>query len=161
MKTTKTFRYVIVFFLVASFGCSKDSIDDDKKFNYGTMEAKIDGSLKVLPPLMPVLDVSNNGNISVYGLKDDIGITVRFPDAIGTYQFSNDEASATLSFGDPFDFFDANNDGPVIDYYAIEGSITLTETNDERVTGTFNFIGENYDGATRAVTEGKFNVTRE
>jgi Family of unknown function (DUF6252) len=161
MKTTKTFRYVIVFFLVASFGCSKDSIDDDKKFNYGTMQAIIGGSFMALPPVMPVREVYNSDNISVYGYKDEVGITLMFPDSIGTYQFSSNEASATLTYGDPLDFFDVNNDGPVIDYRAIEGSITLTEINDERCRGTFHFTGEKYGGEVMAVSNGEFNVTRE
>ena len=46
-------------------------------------------------------------------------------------------------------------------YYAIDGAITITETNSNIVKGTFNFIGENSVGETRTVTDGAFNIIRE
>lgn len=155
------FSYMLVIVAVLFNSCSKDSIEDDDASSYGTMQAKINGSLIILKPLMPVLEINNNGIVSVYGYKDEKGISISFPDTIGNYSFESADISAKFTVGDPFDIFDINNDGPVIDFYAMEGSVNITEINIERVIGTFNFIGKSFGGETRTVTNGEFNISRE
>lgn len=168
MKTTLKVRHVIIFCLLICFGCSKDSVEEEIGSKYGTMQAKINGTMTSLRPLSPVSEFYTNGSIGVGGLNCDelLGISLQFPDSIGTYSFVADYDQYRGIFGvltadgTFFPCVSMNVPYTYKRYYAIEGTVNITETSSSIVKGTFNFIGENSVGETRTVTDGAFNITR-
>jgi hypothetical protein len=169
MKTTLKFGHVIIFCLLICFGCSKDSVEEEIGSNYGTMQAKIQGANTTLRPYSSVTEFYTNGSIGVFGLNCDelISISLKFPDSIGTFSFIADWdyergiIGVLEAEGGFFPCVSMNTYYTSKKYYAIDGTVTITETNSNIVKGTFNFIGENSLGETRTVTDGAFNITRE
>ncbi|MCF7560979.1 hypothetical protein L3X39_10060 [Sabulilitoribacter multivorans] len=157
----KTFLLAISFFVFTN--CSKDGVEEPARNEYGVLEARIDGIQRILPAIYGAPFNGIDDIILIYGYNDDseIGISMQVPPAIGTYNFSEDAYSATLTFGDPFDFFDQNNDGPTVDYFSVEGYVTITKIDGERVVGVFEFTAEQDYLGQRSVEEGKFDVLRQ
>jgi len=146
MKTKIILRIAVLFFIVINISCSKDS-DSDSTINL--FQAKVSGSL---------INFGGGGvgvhenTFSVSKCKNDQQIKLTFPISVGTYSVSEGEITLFYSvgrclFGDIPDY-----------YYAIEGSLTLTESNDTKIKGTFHFIGENGRGFKTAITEGVFDI---
>ena len=159
MKTIVS--YGIIFGLLMTLGCSKDDIDDNDSIDDTYyVRAKVGEYQKTLNAF-PIISHSSDGYISVYGYKEEIGISLRIPDTIGAYAFQEGNFTGKLTFGDPWDFFDANGDGPPVDYSVISGNVTITHTDDLFVAGTFYFTGKRYDGQTWSVSEGVFYCKKE
>ncbi len=126
MKTIVS--YGIIFGLLMTLGCSKDDIDDNDSIDDTYyVRAKVGEYQKTLNAF-PIISHSSDGYISVYGYKEEIGISLRIPDTIGAYAFQEGNFTGKLTFGDPWDFFDANGDGPPVDYSVISGNVTITHT---------------------------------
>ncbi|SEQ05658.1 hypothetical protein SAMN05421824_1044 [Hyunsoonleella jejuensis] len=165
MKNVIVYAMIIVCVMLTS--CSNDDNNTEvfSNFKYGRLEATINGEEHISGPLYPAPYDANNNSIVLYCYNGvvEIGITIRIPPELGSYDIGKDEASAVLTYGDPFDFFDQNDDGPTIDYFAVEGTVTVSEINETKVIGTFEFTAE--DGTVlerqRSVKEGVFDIQRQ
>jgi hypothetical protein len=166
MKTIKKqvdTMILIFLILISCSSCSKEGLEEPALNEYGVLEARIDGIQRILPAFYAALFNEHDNKILIYGYNGDveIGISMRVPPAIGTYNFSEDAYGATLTFGNPFDFFDKNNDGPTVDYYSVEGYVTITKIDEERVVGLFEFTAEQGNLGQHLVKEGEFNILRQ
>lgn len=113
------------------------------------LKAKIDGTM------------TNFVNVTVFHLMDtyriagtntDNSLSISVPDDItaGTYELGENLDGVTAGYIPSFGA-DA--------YYSLPGgSITITSVSNGWISGTFNFTGEDFDGATVTVTEGSFNA---
>ncbi len=167
MKATLIFRYVLAFYLITCFSCSKDSTEEDVGINYGTVQLKINGSSILLRPLGPVREIHSDGSFSIGGIKcndyDSYDLIIHFPPEVGIYSLGEEELpSATIRIGDFFPCIGLFEDGSGYKTYAaIEGALTISELSNQRVIGTFHFMGEGYGEEVLTVTDGVFNVLRE
>lgn len=159
----KTTIYIVFLAFLVLTGCSGDSVEDAEQMDYGSIQARIDGTMRTLPGFYAAFYSEFDDLIVIYAYNGDleIGISIRIPPEIGTYNFDEGNVYATLTFGDPFDFFDQNNDGPAIDHPAVAGYGTITELNEENVVGVFEFNTELQNGGTHIVKEGEFNILRQ
>ena len=165
MKNILTYVGVSTYLMLASCSKSNDQEEVFNNFKYGRLEAVVNGKEHVSGPLYPAPYNIDSERILLYCYNgiDELAITMRFPSELGSYNISRNESSAKLTYGDPFDFFDQNDDGPTIDYFAVEGFINITEITEARVVGEFEFIAE--DGTVleeqRLVKEGTFDIERQ
>ncbi|GAA4963701.1 hypothetical protein [Algibacter aquimarinus] len=162
MKT----RVLFIVIVMAIFGftnCSDDEASNSIENNFGDLQAEIDGVLRVFPVVSGAAYNEFNNQISIYTYNGDIEISllILFPPVTGTYDLSNNESHASVTFGDPFDIFDQNGDGPAITFPAVDGYVTITELDEERVVGVFEFTGELEGTGQHSVKEGEFNILRQ
>ncbi len=93
-----------------------------------------------------------NRMIDVYGYKN--GSTVmemHFQPKTGTMPADKTFTNAWLTYADAIDYYDCKT-----------GSLTLTtcDTTSNKISGTFNFVGENMGGtSTKTITEGTINIS--
>ncbi len=167
MKTKLLFKSIIILTIIlANLACNEDSVDekDGDEFNYGEMQVKLYSDVTILRPLTQVIESTSDDTIGIGGLNCDehVQIQLRFPDSIGTYSFEDEviignlKAEGTFFPCEPLfgDTFTSN------DYSAISGSVTLSYSDEEKVVGTFNFIGKSYEGVIRTVANGEFNILK-
>jgi len=151
MKTI--IRYGIILILFITLGCSKDDIEKDDNFDANNyVRAKVGEQFKTFS-VLNFGPPSNDGDFSLWGYKDKVGIRLRFPDSIGIYSFEEENIEGTLSFGNPWSFFD---EVPIKNWLAVNGEVTVTSTDDFFIKGTFYFTAENYIGSIWYVSEGEF-----
>ena len=167
MKATLIFRYVLAFYLITCFSCSKDSTEEDIGINYGTVQLKINGSSILLRPLIPVDETHSDGSFSIGGIKcndyDSLELIIHFPPEVGIYSLEENELThVTIRIGDFFPCIGLFEDGSGYKtYVSIEGAVTISELSDQRVIGTFHFMGEGSGEEVLTVTDGVLNVLRE
>ncbi|WP_297985222.1 DUF6252 family protein [uncultured Chryseobacterium sp.] len=69
---------------------------------------------------------------------------------VGTYSLAEDNPWTTAQYGE-----DANNSSKI--YPKQSGQMIITEFKDNKVRGTFEFVGKNYEtGQTVSITNGEF-----
>ena len=181
MKTILKFKHVIIFCLLICFGCSKDSLDNER-FS-GTMQAKINGELIVFESASGYgfFDLANScsrnfhqiiGSME-YRTSDGHTIYLNFnpSQGIGTYNLYGEYHTwigEYSNYGYNGIFYHQN-------YFVAEtqthhkeiGSVTITSVENDRYKGTFYFNavynGEDYHGLPNIVniTEGKFEILAE
>lgn len=153
MKTIINFSLVLSLLFMVS--CSKEDTGLNNNNETTYVRAKVGGDLKTLASF-PIYYNSSNDYVSVYGYRDEVGISLIIIDAIGSYSFEEGNFTGKLILGDPYDFFDQKEDGPTVEYNVISGNVTVTSTDDLLIKGTFYFTGKEYDGQTQIVSEGEF-----
>lgn len=161
MKTI--ISYGIIFGLLTILGCSKDDIDENNNTDDTYyVRAKVGEYLKTLNAF-PITSNINNEYVTLRGYKDEVGITLRVPDSIGTYDFESNNFTGKLTFGPLISWCDWNNncDDPSVDYNVFQGSVTITSTDNNGIKGTFDFLGETENDNTFRVSEGEFNCKKE
>lgn len=155
MKTKLIFRVVLLIFITICVSCSKDSTPQET--NPNVLRAKVGGVLASFNAVL--LDMEFENSYAILGNDGDCNkqINLKFSKdlEIGTYTFDTNDFSAIYKTGDVCCYFDCDY---VYTYYAIEGSLTLIESNGAKIKGTFHFIGEKYDGEKRVITEGIFEL---
>lgn len=69
---------------------------------------------------------------------------------VGTYSLAEDDPRTTAQYGE-----DVNNSSKI--YPKHSGQMIITEFKDNKVRGTFEFVGKNYEtGQTVSITNGEF-----
>ncbi len=147
MKTKIILRIAVLFFIVINISCSKDS-DSDSTINL--FQAKVSGSLMNFGG--GIVTVQQNKYFVLSKCKNERQILIAFPMSVGTYSVSEEGFGASYIIGPSCGFLEVADD-----YQAISGSLTLTESNDTKIKGTFHFIGDDGRGFT-AITEGVFDI---
>ncbi len=168
MKTMKNTIYTVLIGLALVFSGTSCSGDDDGgdggTASSGTVQAKVDGSnFASNNQATTATLVSANNTLAIYG-TDLNGKTITLNiigvyDGEGTYQiggganvmvnasYSEASGSGVTAWQAPFDS-------------SVAGEINISsQTNSEKVVGTFNFTAKTSDGSsTKVITEGSFNI---
>jgi len=155
MKTLK----LILFFAVGLvlFSCKKN-INFPPDYAYGkppaqtvNFSAKVNGALIECSFTSAILYTTDN-TLQVIGSKGEIGFNLAFVNfkGVGTYDIAQGQALNMYLTGvsDPF------NDS----YIGESGNIKVTAATDKSITGTFEFTATSLNGASKAITDGKFTV---
>lgn len=149
-----------IFFLMINlffsfYSCSSDDSDENLG-NGNTMYA--DASTQYIEFETPFGFISElNNTIGVVGSScdEEIGISLSFPIGEGVYNVSEDGIGATLNWGGCQAPFQGTWDNT---YAGFDGTIIVSELNDEGVSGSFEFQGEDFDGNFRVVSNGFFDI---
>ncbi len=152
-------KYGLLSCLIISISCSKDNLNDDGNGN-ACLSAKVDGVNKIFNVITILSENDKVITIHGYNRDDKIGITLTVENATGLYTHGDATLSGKFTFGNSFDFFDQDNDGPAIDYGIISGRVEITALSSLEITGSFQFIGESYDGNQINVSEGRFTCKK-
>ena len=169
MKKIKQLAKISLFVLALSLGsCSSDeggSSTGGGVAAEGTIKAKVDG--KSLTTIKEgTLAVNTSGVLTVQGTSmsgEAITIVVYNFNGAGTYDIiTGNDLGAVFAYTK----VDLNNPNgtnntwyaPLDETSGTSGSVTVTESTDEGVKGTFSFKGVNDLGTFKNVTNGAFNV---
>ncbi|AWI24564.1 DUF6252 family protein [Flavobacterium pallidum] len=169
MKTLKMISkmsLIAVMFLALS--CSSDSDGGGGgTASVGTITAKVGGSsFTSMTQGTQVSQITAGGTTTITMLGADasgkaISLTLHGVSATGTYQIGGENLISIIG-----SYVDTNIQNPQasVTYVAptegnaVMGSITVSELTDAKIVGTFNFTGTSDAGATKAITNGAFNL---
>jgi hypothetical protein len=158
-----------VLLITFSFGCSKESMDEDIIIDYGKIQFKIDGNLTVIDERCYASDSWTLVVIGAVSCQDKIRIVLQIPNTVGTYSFKDLYSEIRhynflqvdgISAGCPNY---TGNDDEFKYFIKDEGNITLTEIfykgeGKASAKGTFNFTCKNDEGDIITVTDGIFDI---
>ena len=152
------FKAIVLLLALAIFSlsaCKKDDNEDDNgpDNTFGTVSLKVDGNDWTSDF---VISVYEEGLLTVTSSTNDgraCGIIVEATQP-GTYEVGPGNSENFLSW--------AVGDGTVNTYAASSsggsGTVTITELNNNRAKGTFEFTGVNFDQETKTITNGSFTA---
>lgn len=143
------FLLLITFSLFLFSSCSKDDEAGTSSL-LCSLEAKIDGSDWCGSANFTITDLGIAGVITSIGAgnTDMDGLTLQFMDnKTGTYDLSGSLASFTKS--------------ATTVYQSTSGTLTISQFENEVISGTFNFEAEAQDGSTVTVSSGKFEELKK
>lgn len=151
MKSVKTLLTLLAFSFVFT-SCSKDD-DDGAATGNGSLTAKVDGVN--FNSTLAVQATLSSGVLAFGGTGSDGQITIAIPNytAPGTFNLGAGNMSTAT-----YNITTAPYTGYVASMVSGSGSIVVTELSGGYVKGTFSFTGMATGGATKAITEGKFNI---
>ncbi len=171
MKTSIFLRTIILFFCIALMGCSKEDTDNNNAtIYYGTMEAQVSGLLTIAdntvidfePHAIRTVDdeIYITGGIwsrNTAQLSISILGTINIP---GTY---TENVLASISEGWSCS---PNYAGGQTCWYkylhnSTEGSVTITEINEQHISGFFQFTCNGVIAPEVYITDGYFDILRE
>jgi len=140
--------------LIFTSSCKKE-INYHPEWNTSSMSAKIDGILlECTLATAQFYNVGAQTTAQISGLKGTSGFTLMINDfkGVGTYNVADNNIATYLS----------GNTGPSESYMANSiGTIKITSYTDQNIiTGTFEFKGENpSNSTTKNITEGQFSIS--
>ncbi|MFZ4522945.1 MAG: hypothetical protein ACOYNC_14645 [Bacteroidales bacterium] len=156
----KSLSIILVAFVSTTLlfsSCKKSESTPDPVKPSGTFTFKVDGTAVTVDSANAVLynlGVSPfNREIDVYAYKAGQQVLeMHFHPTAGTYAASTSFDGAWLTYDEGVDTYDSQS-----------GSLVLTtcDTVNNKIAGTFNFVGKIYGGAaTKTITEGTLLVTK-
>lgn len=151
---TKTYLILITLFAVISFSSCKKSNDSDPVTGNGTISLSYDGT--AWSATLAVQAVNTNGVINITGSDSNAhqaAVTLLGATGPGTYEITSigqNQLRWTEGLGTN-DTYSANG-------IVGSGSIVVDELSDTHIKGTFSFTGQNTNGDTRTITNGKFEA---
>lgn len=155
----KFIKYFIILLAISTIysGCKKDD-DEDQASDY--VKAKIDGVLWESESISSIIysedmpDSQGEHFISFNGNKGNSMILLSMPDTggVNTYDLMDYEAYYTITYL-------PSNTGAQI-YIPKSGTFSITEQTSDRLSGTFQFTGEDDVGSEPdiQITEGQFSL---
>ena len=158
MKASIISRLLLVLFIITFIGCSKSSSDDDSS-NQDTkirvLRAKIAGFNKEFYVWSP--HSFSEETVHITGCEIGAGnweIRFTFTNSVGTPVPTGLIEYGAVEYGAACCIFDCGN---IIRYIITEGSVTLTESTETKIKGTFFITAVNGDNFT-IVVEGVFDI---
>lgn len=156
MRMTLTALVLGAALFVAACSSEESTTNPTTNATKGTMSAKIDGA--DWTGTLVVQGVYTNDLLSIAGQDNNARqiqlrlIGIKTP---GTYQFGGmtNPNTATVTVG-----INAT-DNYTASLVAGSGTVNVTVLTAQKAEGTFSFTGRNTAGATKQVSEGRFNVT--
>ncbi len=151
MKSFKTLLALLAFSFVLT-SCSKDD-DDGAATGNGSLTAKVNGV--DFNSTLAVQATLSSGVLGFGGTGSDGQITIAIHNytAPGTYTLGGGNMSTAV-----FSLTTSPFTSYVASMVSGTGSIVVTELAGGYVKGTFSFTGATTGGATKTITEGKFNI---
>lgn len=152
---SKTILFLTIGICFMLNSCS-DNDSDANLGNGNTMYADASTQfIEFIAPFGNISDFDNSIIIVASSCDKQIGIDLSFPIYEGVHNISDEDVRASLHWGGCFKPLVSSWD---ITYSGVNGTITVTELNEERVSGTFNFEGEDYNGNLKSVNNGFFDI---
>jgi hypothetical protein len=157
MRTKIIVLAVLVSASAAFTSCKKNSSTPEPPASTGTFTFKVDGTAVTVDSADAVLYnlgvAPFNREIDVYAFKGGQQVLeMHFHPTAGTYAANKSFDGAWLTYDEGADFYDSESGSLVI---------ATCDTVNNKITGTFNFVGKNFTGtAQRTITAGVLNVTK-
>jgi len=151
---TKTYFILLTLIAVISFSSCKKSEDTNPITGNGSISLSYDGT--AWSATLAVQAVNSNGVINVTGSDSDAhqaAVTLVGVSTAGTYEITSltgNQLRWTEGLGTN-DTYSANG-------IVGSGSIVVEELSDTHIKGTFSFVGQNTNGDSRNITNGKFEA---
>lgn len=141
--------FILLALLALSYGCKKDK-DEDENLP-ASFSIKVGGTPWTGNTFLAVHAVGTDvTQIVAYGVAPSEQVVLTFKGSgTGTFAFNDDNMASCTIAGNVFStIFDDNPTGEII--------ITKYDAANGKISGTFSFTGEDFDGNAFIVTEGKF-----
>lgn len=151
---TKTYFFLFSLLAIISISSCKKSDDTNPVTGNGSISLSYDGT--AWSATLAVQAINSNGVINVTGSDSDAhqaAVTLLGVSSPGTYEItslSGNQLRWTEGLGSN-DTYSANG-------IVGSGSIVVDEISDTHIKGTFSFQGQNTNGGTRSITNGKFEA---
>jgi hypothetical protein len=154
---SKTSIIVVLSILFLCGLCKKDDNTSNSSGGSGIMTATIDGSSwSANASMLYYLDVDAPVGATIIGqsVPDAKEIYFHFPGkiAVGTFTITASSSGVTAYFADT-----PNK----IEYNAISGTIAITKKENDKISGTFNFIGQLDGGSATIAVDGVFSDVKK
>ena len=151
MKKTTSAFLMLALLATTVISCKKDDstkIDNEQDLKSTKMTFKVDGTSKTSTHHFAVKDEET---VEIYGsINDDEAVIMSIDelDGLGDYDLAEENI---LSY--------TSGDSPQADvYFAEEGTIKVTSSSNSEIKGTFSGTVKNLQGASKVITEGKFDA---